>query len=211
MQDAKNTAGAMLNIAVFASHSGSNLQAIIDACSSGAMKANVCVVLSNNSGSRALQRAADAGIDSFHVSPKALGSDEVADAEILKILTSHNTDIIFLAGYLKRIGESILNKYHNRVFNIHPALLPKYGGRGMFGMNVHKAVIAANEPLSGITIHRASQEYDEGEVVAQTTIAVSAYDTAETLAQKILAREHTFIVEVINQIIDGSILLGAPK
>ncbi|MCL2615410.1 MAG: phosphoribosylglycinamide formyltransferase [Dehalococcoidia bacterium] len=211
MQDAKNTAGTILNIAVFASHNGSNLQAIIDACNSGAMKANVCVVLSNNSDSRALQRAADAGIDSFHVSAKALGSDEAADAEIMKILTSHNTDIIFLAGYLKRIGESILNKYHNRVFNVHPALLPKYGGRGMFGMNVHSAVIAAGEPLSGITIHRASQEYDEGEVVAQTTIVVSADDTAETLAQKILAREHTFIVEVINQIIEGGIALGDPK
>jgi len=200
--------GEVLNIAVFASHNGSNLQAIIDACRLGEIKANVCVVLSNNSDSRALQRAADAGIDSFHVSAKALGSEEALDAEIVKILASHNTDIIFLAGYLKRIGACILNKYHNRVFNIHPALLPKYGGKGMFGMNVHRAVIAAREPVSGITIHRASQEYDEGEVVAQTTIIVSPSDTAETLAEKILVREHTFIVEVINKIINGNILLG---
>lgn len=203
-------ADEMLNIAVFASHNGSNLQAIIDACRLGVLKANVCVVLSNNSDSRALQRAAEAGIDSFHVSAKTLGSDEALDAEIGQILDSHNADIIFLAGYLKKIGKNVLKKYHNRVFNIHPALLPKYGGKGMFGMNVHKAVIEAKEAVSGITIHRASQEYDDGEIVAQTMITISPNDTAETLAEKILAREHTFIVEVLNQIVDGTISIGDP-
>ena len=203
-------ADEMLNIAVFASHNGSNLQAIIDACRLGVLKANVCVVLSNNSDSRALQRAAEAGIDSFHVSAKTLGSEEALDAEIGQILDSHNADIIFLAGYLKKIGKNVLKKYHNRVFNIHPALLPKYGGKGMFGMNVHKAVIEAKEAVSGITIHRASQEYDDGEIVAQTMITISPNDTAETLAEKILAREHTFIVEVLNQIVDGTISIGDP-
>jgi len=203
-------ADKMLNIAVFASHNGSNLQAIIDACRLGTLKARVSVVLSNNSDSRALQRAADAGIDSFHVSAKILGSDEALDAEIGQILDSHNTDIIFLAGYLKKIGKNVLKKYHNRVFNIHPALLPKYGGKGMFGMNVHKAVIEAKEAVSGITIHRASQEYDDGEIVAQTMVAISPNETAETLAAKILAREHTFIVEVLNQIVDGTISIGDP-
>jgi len=197
--------GEILNIAVFASHNGSNLQAIIDACKSGEIRARVCVVLSNNSDSYALQRAADAGIDSFHVSAKALGGDDALDAEVMRILHSHNTDIIFLAGYLKKIGEGVLNEYHNRIFNIHPALLPKYGGKGMYGMNVHKAVIEAKETVSGITIHRANQEYDEGEVIAQTTVAISPSDTVETLAEKILVREHTFIVEVLSKIIDGKI------
>jgi phosphoribosylglycinamide formyltransferase-1 len=210
MRKSKNMAGEALNIAVFASHNGSNLQAIIDACRSGQINANVCVVLSNNANARALQRAKDAGIDSYYVSTKALGDDDALDAEILNILSSYNTDIVFLAGYLKKIGTGVLRKYHNRIFNIHPALLPKYGGKGMYGMNVHKAVIEAKETVSGITIHRANQEYDEGEVVAQTTVAVSPDDTAETLAEKILAREHTFIVEVLNKIVDGRILVSAP-
>jgi len=197
-----------LNIAVFASHNGSNLQAIIDACKLGVIKANVCVVISNNSSARALQRAKDASIDSYCLSTTMFGNEESLDAETLKILETYNTDIIFLAGYLKKIGRDILRKYHNRVFNIHPALLPKYGGKGMYGMNVHKAVIEAKDTVSGITIHRANHKYDDGEIIAQTIVAVSPDDTAETLAEKILAREHTFIVEILGKIVDGTVLIN---
>ena len=197
-----------MNIAVFVSHNGSNLQAIIDACSSGKIKANVCAVLSNNSDSQALQRAKDSGIDAFHVSNKIFENDEILNAKILEILDSHHIDMIFLAGYLKKINVEILRKYHNRIFNIHPALLPKFGGKGMYGMNIHDAVIRSKDSISGITIHRVNEEYDEGEIVAQTTVEIAPDETAETLALKILGRENTFVIEVINEIIDGNILLG---
>ena len=194
-----------MNIAVFASHNGSDLQAIIDACMSGRIKARVCAVFSNNSDSRALQRAQEAGIDHHHVSAKVFGGEDLMNDEILRILDAHNTDIIFLAGYLKKFSAEISRKYHNRVFNIHPALLPKYGGQGMYGMNVHQAVIKAKETVSGITIHRVNEEYDQGEIVAQTTVDISPDETAESLAEKVLEREHIFIVEVLGKIVDGEI------
>lgn len=194
-----------MNIAVFASHNGSDLQAIIDACENKVVNAKVCAVLSNNGDSKALERAGIAGIDNYHVSVKVCGDEDLLDSKILDILDSHEIDIIFLAGYLKKIGSRILRKYHNRIFNIHPALLPKFGGKGMYGINVHKAVIDAKEPVSGITAHRVSENYDEGEIVAQTSVEVLENDTPETLAERILAQEHIFIVEVLKRIISGEI------
>ncbi|MCL2140086.1 MAG: phosphoribosylglycinamide formyltransferase [Dehalococcoidia bacterium] len=197
-----------MNVAIFASHNGSDLQAVIDACRKGKLKARVCAVFSNNSDSRALLRAKEANIDSYHVSAKVYGNEYVMNNEILKLLDAHQTDIIFLAGYLKRFGHDIVKKYHNRVFNIHPSLLPKYGGQGMYGITVHQAVVKAQEKISGITIHRVNDEYDRGEIVAQTTVPVLPYDTAEILAARVLEREHEFIVEVIGKIVDGDIPIG---
>ena len=199
-----------MNIAVFASHNGTDLQAIIDACQKGVLKASVCVVLSNNGTSMALERARIAGIASYHVSAKVYGDDDALDDRILEILEDHNTDIVFLAGYLKKMGARVLRRYQNRIFNIHPALLPKYGGEGMYGMNVHKAVIDAREKETGITIHRASEDYDKGEIVAQTTVPVLDSDTAESLAGRVLEREHVFIVEVLSLIVAGEISTEKP-
>ncbi len=128
--------------------------------------------------------------------------------EILKVLGDHRVDMIFLAGYMRMLYISVLEKYNNRIFNIHPALLPKFGGKGMYGMNVHKAVIEAGEKESGVTIHRVSAEYDSGKIVAQTTVAVIDGDTAEILAARVLEREHEFLVEVISDISEGKIVLG---
>ena len=194
-----------MNIAVFASHNGTDLQAIIDACKQGVIRATVCAVISNNSDSTALVRAEKAGIDNYHISAKIYNDEETLNKEILGILTSHRVDIIFLAGYLKKLGIPVLREYRNRIFNIHPAILPSYGGQGMFGMNVHQAVIHAHEVESGITVHRVTEKYDEGEIVAQTKIPVADTDTAESLAEKILKVEHVFIVEVLNRIISGEI------
>ena len=103
---------------------------------------------------------------------------------------------------------SVLERYNNRIFNIHPALLPKFGGKGMSGMNVHTAVIEAKESETGVTIHRVNAEYDSGEIVAQTTVPVLERDTLETLAARVLEREHEFLVEVIADIVNGKIPLG---
>lgn len=197
-----------MNIAVFASHGGSDLQAIIDGCKSNRIDANVAVVISNNGDSMALQRAKTENIPAYHLSAKKFGSEEALAEEIQKVLSEYGIDMIFLAGYMRMLHISILEKYNNRIFNIHPALLPKFGGRGMYGMNVHNAVIEAKEKETGVTIHRVNAEYDSGEIVAQTKVSVLEGDTPEVLAARVLEREHEFLVEVISDIATGKIALG---
>lgn len=197
-----------MNIAVFASHGGTDLQAIIDGCKNNKINANVAVVISNNGSSMALQRADDEDIPSYHLSAKKSGSEEKLASEILDVLSEYNIDLIFLAGYMRMLHISVLERYNNRIFNIHPALLPKFGGKGMYGMNVHTAVIEAKEIETGVTIHRVNAEYDSGEIVAQTKVPVLENDTPEVLAARVLEREHEFLVEVISDIVNGRIVLG---
>lgn len=197
-----------MNIAVFASHSGSDLQAIIDGCKNDKINATVAVVISNNGDSMALQRANNEKIPNFHMSAKKYGNEEILATEIMTVLDKYSIDMIFLAGYMRMLYVSILEKYNNRIFNIHPALLPKFGGKGMYGINVHTAVIEAKEKETGVTIHRVNAEYDSGEIVAQTKVAVAEGDTPETLAARVLEREHEFLVEVISDIVNGKIILG---
>lgn len=197
-----------MNIAVFASHSGSDLQAIIDGCKNDKINATVAVVISNNGDSMALQRANNEKIPNFHMSAKKYGNEEILATEIMTVLDKYSIDMIFLAGYMRMLHVSILEKYNNRVFNIHPALLPKFGGKGMYGINVHTAVIEAKEKETGVTIHRVNAEYDSGEIVVQTKVAVAEGDTPETLAARVLEREHEFLVEVISDIVNGKIILG---
>ena len=197
-----------MNIAVFASHGGSDLQAIIDGCKNKEIKADVSVVISNNGDSMALQRAEKEKIDAYHLSVKTEGTEELLAKKILDVLGKYHVDMIFLAGYMKLLPVLVLEKYDNRIFNIHPALLPKFGGKGMYGINVHNAVINAGETETGVTIHRVNAEYDSGEIVAQTKVPVLENDTAEILADRVLQREHEFLVEVISDIVNGKIKLG---
>lgn len=142
------------------------------------------------------------------MSAKKYGNEEILATEIMTVLDKYSIDMIFLAGYMRMLHVSILEKYNNRIFNIHPALLPKFGGKGMYGINVHTAVIEAKEKETGVTIHRVNAEYDSGEIVAQTKVAVAEGDTPETLAARVLEREHEFLVEVISDIVNGKIILG---
>jgi len=189
------------NIAVFASGAGSGLQAIINGCATGEINASVRVVISNNSKSMALQRAKDASIAAFHFSQKTIEDPVQLEQTILDTLIIHDIDIIFLAGYLKKIGVKILQKFNGNIYNIHPALLPKYGGKGMYGINIHNAVIEAGETETGITIHRVDPEYDTGEIVAQCKVPVALDDTAETLAARVLVQEHVFLVQTLRRLI----------
>ena len=197
-----------MNIAVFASHGGSDLQAIIDGCKNDKINAKVVVVISNNGDSMALQRANNENIPNYHMSAKKYGDEEILAEKILEVLDKYSVDMIFLAGYMRMLHASVLEKYNNRIFNIHPALLPKFGGKGMYGMNVHTAVIEAKETETGVTIHRVNAEYDSGEIVAQTKVEVCEDDTPEILAARVLEREHEFLVEVISDIADGVISMG---
>ena len=197
-----------MNIAVFASHGGSDMQAIIDGCKNGQINAKVAVMITNNEDSKAMQRAIKEDIPHYYLSTKNMGDEDKLAKRILEVLSLYNIDMIFLAGYMRELHDPVLDAYDNRVFNIHPALLPKYGGKGMYGINVHKAVIAAGEKESGVTIHRVNNKYDSGEIVAQTRVPVLEGDDCDTLAARVLEREHEFLVEIIARIADGDIPLG---
>ncbi len=195
----------ILNIGFLASHSGSNMQAIIDNAKNGIIKSNLCAVISNNSNSVALQRAADANIPAYHVS-EATHQNRVSQ-RIIEIFDSHNVDLIVLAGYMKLLEPIVIEHFNGRVLNIHPALLPKYGGKGMYGMNVHKAVIEAKEKVSGATIHLVSPEYDKGRILSQMQVPVLENDSPEALADRVLKIEHILYSDTIKKIELGEIQL----
>jgi len=199
-----------MNIAFLASHRGSNMQAIIDACKSGLLAARPVVVISNNADSGALARAKLEGIPTRYLSDRDLADEDELDQRIASTLLQYEAELVVLAGYMKRIGPQTLAAFAGRIINIHPCLLPRYGGKGMYGMRVHEAVIASGDRESGVTIHMVTDEYDEGAILAQSKVVVEEGDNAESLARKVLAVEHTLYVETIRNIIDGRITLPAP-
>jgi phosphoribosylglycinamide formyltransferase-1 len=196
-----------MNLGFLASHNGSNMQAILDACKSGALSAVSTVIISNNSESGALIRAVKEGIPSFHLSGKTHPDPAALDRAILDELLKHEVDVVVLAGYMKRLGPATLRQYRGMVLNIHPALLPKFGGKGMYGIHVHQAVIETGERESGVTIHVVDENYDTGLIVAQERVPVLPEDTPETLAARVLACEHRLFPETLQKIATGKILL----
>ena len=196
----------MLKLGLLASHSGSNMQAIIDACRSGELSADPCVVVSNNSDSGALVRARTEGIAAYHLSEKT--HPVTVDREIVAVLQRHGVEVVCLAGYMKKLGVEMLAAYRERILNIHPSLLPKFGGRGMYGIRVHEAVLAAGEERSGATIHLVNGEYDQGRILAQEEVSVEAGDTPEMLQTRVLVVEHRLYAATLAQIARGEIDLG---
>jgi phosphoribosylglycinamide formyltransferase-1 len=199
---------AGLNIAIFASGQGSNFQAIYDAIERGKIPvARIVVVISNNSNAGALERARRLGLPAVHLSRPQFASDEIFAQAILATLRSHQANFIALAGYMKKLDPAVLHEYANRVVNIHPALLPAFGGKGMYGMRVHEAVIASGAKRSGATVHIVTDEYDRGSILAQGTTTIEAGETAETLAAKVLKIEHQIYPEAIRRMAEGSLAL----
>ncbi len=196
-----------MNIGFLASHGGSNLQAIIDACKSGKLEAIPAVVISNNGDSAALIRARTESIPCYHMSGKTHPGPGELDEAILSAFLSHSINIIVLAGYMKKLGPKTLSHFQGRILNIHPALLPKFGGEGMYGMNVHKAVIAAGEKESGVTIHLVDEHYDTGAIIAQARVPVMPDDTPEALAARVLEQEHLLYPATLQRIVIGELRL----
>lgn len=185
------------------------MQAIIDACKARRLDAVPCVMICNNSEATALQRARAEGVPGYHISGMT-HPGEAEDAEILRVLRAHGVDTVILAGYMKKLGPRTLRAYQGRILNIHPALLPKHGGAGMFGKRVHEAVLAAEETITGVTIHVVDGQYDHGQILAQCEVPVLAGDTADSLAARVLAHEHRLYPETLQKISDGRIQLPAP-
>jgi phosphoribosylglycinamide formyltransferase-1 len=198
----------MLRIAVLASHEGTTLQSIIDACNHGRINGRVVAVISNNSGSGALRRAAAAGIETFHLSSATHSSGDSLDLAICGALRRVGADVVFLAGYMKRLGPRTLAAFPARILNTHPALLPKFGGTGMFGDRVFEAVLAAGEAESGASVHLVDAEYDTGTVVCQERIQVLAGDTIDSLKARVQACEREAVVNTLAAIASGELALG---
>jgi phosphoribosylglycinamide formyltransferase (EC 2.1.2.2) len=196
-----------LRIGFLASHNGSNMQAIIDAIKKGELDAIPCVVISNNSNAYALERARREGIPAYHISSKHFETEEELDNAILETLLKHDVNIVCLAGYMKKVGSKVLRHFRNRVLNIHPALLPKFGGKGMYGKFVHEAVLKAGETQSGCTVHLVDEIYDHGRILGQKVVPVYPDDTVETLSARVLEQEHKLYPEVLQKIAKGEIQL----
>lgn len=194
-----------LRLGFLASHGGSNMQSIIDACNIDKLNMTPAVIISNNSNSKALERAQKEGIPNYHLSSVKFENFEDLDFEINKVMQKHDVDIIILTGYMKKIGLKTLENYQNKILNIHPALLPQYGGKGMYGMNVHKEIIKNKEKETGITLHLVDGKYDNGRIINQIKLPVYATDTPETLQKRVLENEHEFYVETLQKIESGEI------
>lgn len=190
-----------LRVAVLASGGGTNFQALLDHQRPGGGW-EIVLLLTDRADAGAVARAERAGVAAVVLQTKGR---ELADvgAEMLARLEEHHVDVVLLAGYLKLVPPAVVARYPGRILNIHPALLPAFGGKGMYGMNVHRAVIEAGVPESGATVHFVDEEYDRGRILAQRRVAVEPGDTPEALAARVLAVEHRLYPEAVDHLCDA--------
>lgn len=190
-------------LAVFVSGSGSNLQSLIDAANAGRLAGSIALVVSNKRKAFGLQRAARENIETFVFKEGNYPSLEDAEEDILSRLRQHRIDYIALAGYLRLLPPRVVAAFRHRIVNIHPALLPKYGGKGMYGRHVHEAVLEAGDPVSGATVHLVDEVYDHGRILEQVQVPVHPDDTPETLARRVLEQEHKLYPRALDKLIRG--------
>ena len=195
----------MIRLAVLASHEGSTLQALIDACAARSLDAEVVLVVSNNSKSGSLRRAAAANIDTRHISTKTHGSEDAANHAIANALADAEVDWVLLLGYMKKMDEAILGRFSGRIINTHPALLPNFSGQGFFGRKVHEAVHAAGVGMTGATLHLVGCEYDTGPVIAQIQVPVLAGDDVDAIEQRVKTAERKLLVDTLQRICSGGL------
>jgi phosphoribosylglycinamide formyltransferase-1 len=190
-------------IAVLASGGGTNLQALIDRFNAGGSgAARVELVVGSRAGIGALERAERAEIPALALDSRSMGAETFRDA-LAEALETHRIDLVVLAGWLQLVPAEVVARYHGRMVNVHPALLPAFGGRGMYGMRVHQAVIASGARVSGATVHLVDERYDEGSIVAQWPVPVLPGDTPETLAARVLAVEHRILPLAVEALASG--------
>ncbi|MEX0950847.1 MAG: phosphoribosylglycinamide formyltransferase [Gammaproteobacteria bacterium] len=186
---------------------GSNMRAVLAACATGRLPAEPALVISNNLDAPALTTASEFDVATMHLSRTTHPEPEQLDAAICANLHKYAVDWVVLAGYMKKIGPQTLAAYRNRMINIHPSLLPRHGGPGMFGMHVHEAVIAAGDRESGATVHLVTDAYDQGAILRQARVPVLENDTPATLAARVLVAEHTLLVETLADLVTGQLKL----
>jgi phosphoribosylglycinamide formyltransferase 1 len=187
----------MKKIGILSSHNGSGFETIVKACEKKQLDASVVVVISNNPTALVLEKAQQKNIPNFIVNATQYPYEDL-DEKIATLLQKYECDVIFLSGYMKKIGKALLDAYPNAIVNSHPALLPKFGGVGMYGSYVHEAVIKAKEKKSGCTVHFVNEHYDEGEYILQKSIELEKDETIQSLENKIKNLESVTIIEALN-------------
>ena len=188
----------MINLAVMASHEGTSLQTVIDYLSLKATQCRLALVISNNRKSRALARAEKANIPTRHISTLTHGSRSLADQAIAKTLIDESIDWLLLLGYMKPVTAPILEALPERVINVHPSLLPKFGGKGFYGRFVHKAVLDSGDTVTGATLHHVSDIYDKGQVISQKEVPVKRQDEIKVLETRVKKAERALLREFLD-------------
>jgi len=188
-------------IAVFCSGNGSNFRALFQAIRNKQLPAEIVLCLSNRAQCGAMEFAEQNGITTLHITEKPFASFEKFAEAMVERLKEHNIDIILLAGYMRKVPDSVVAAFPEKMLNIHPALLPKFGGKGMYGIRVHTAVLEAGETETGATVHFVNEEYDKGEILLQRTVPVLPDDTPETLAARVLKCEHSLYPDALEKLL----------
>lgn len=196
----------MIRIAVLVSGRGSNLQAIIDSIENKYLKAQISVVISDIVDAYALVRARTHGINAFHIDPGKFESKESYETEVLKVLDSHNVQLVLLAGYMKILGKTLLTAYKNRILNIHPALLPAFPG-----LHAQEQAFKHGVKVTGCTVHFVDEELDCGPIILQKCVEVREDDSAQTLAERILEQEHKIYPEAVRLFAENRLLIDGHK
>lgn len=194
-----------MRVAVFASQSGTNAQALMDADAAGTLKATVALCVTNNPAAPVLERARAHGVPSVVLDPHTYAQLTDYVEALHAELDEAAVDFIALAGYLRKIPEATVDAYRHRMLNIHPSLLPAFGGPGMYGRRVHAAVLAHGVRWTGVTVHLVEEAYDSGPIVLQQPVPVEPGDTVETLAARVLAVEHTVYPQAVRLFAEGRV------
>ncbi len=197
-----------MRLAFLASNNGTSMRAIVAACQGGRLAAEPVLVVSNRKEAAALTFAHEHGVSSLYI--PTIKDPDAADAALAEALKSANADLVVLSGYLRKLGPRTLAAYRNRVLNVHPALLPAFGGQGMYGRRVHEAVLAAGAAQTGATVHLVDEEYDHGPPVAQIRVPVRSGDTAQDIETRVMAAEPGLYLDTLRRIASGELKLPAP-
>jgi phosphoribosylglycinamide formyltransferase-1 len=200
-----------MRCAVFASGGGSNFQALLDQKTAGNLHVDFTMLISNNSKSGACERAKKYHIPVFHFTQAHFPNEYEYAQKLIQLLDHYKVELIILAGYMKKLPSELIDHYRYRIVNIHPGLLPAFGGKGMYGHHVHQAVLEYGAKVSGVTVHFVDEEYDHGPVILQETVQVMDNDTAETLAARVLALEHASYWRAIDAISKGKLRVEGRK
>lgn len=200
----ESRAGISVAVMVSGQGRGSNMAALIAACADGTIAGKVGVVIGTRAEMPALVRAQEAGIPTAVVSPRKYEDDPVGYGEtLLRLFRKYEIDLICLAGYMRRLPDAVTEIYRHRVMNVHAALLPAFGGQGMYGENVHRAVLDSGVKITGCTVHFVDEEYDSGPIIVQRAVSVEENDTPQTLAARVLTEEHGAYVEAVRLFAQG--------
>ncbi len=200
-----------LKIGVLVSGGGTNLQAIIDACQTGNIPGEVVVVISNCKEAYALERAKKNRIEALYIDKKDFITNRDYAQRLAEEMDKREVELVCLAGFLLLIDPFFIDKYKNKIMNIHPALLPAFGGKGMYGKNVHRAVLEYGCKVSGVTVHFINEKYDQGAIILQKTVNVLDNDTVDSLSSRILEEEHKIYVQAVRLFAEKKLDIKARK